>query len=52
MSRAKAKKAAIKAETEMINRKRNQIAECEKIEDALSLVPMFKKFNKNLVGFL
>lgn len=47
MSRAKAKKAALKAETEMINRKRSQISECEKLEDPLSLVPMFKKFNKN-----
>ena len=46
-SRAKAKKAAIKAETELINRKRAQISDAQKIEDLLSLVPMFKKFNKN-----
>ncbi|OHT08978.1 N-alpha-acetyltransferase 40 [Tritrichomonas foetus] len=46
-ARVKAKKAAIRAETELINQKRAQIAECEKLEDPLSLVPMFKKFNKN-----
>lgn len=46
-SRGKDKKLARKLETEMINRKRAQIKECESLEDPLSLVPIFQTFNKN-----
>jgi ribosomal protein S18 acetylase RimI-like enzyme len=46
-TRAKQKKAQIKQETEMLNKKRAQIAECEEIEDPLALVPVFKTFDRN-----
>jgi GNAT superfamily N-acetyltransferase len=46
-TRAKQKKAQIKQETEMLNKKRNQIAQCEEIEDPLELIPIFKKFDRN-----
>jgi GNAT superfamily N-acetyltransferase len=44
-SRAKAKKEQIRQETELLNRKRLQLQECEAIEDLLTRAPFFKKFN-------
>ncbi|KAH0792511.1 N-alpha-acetyltransferase 40 [Histomonas meleagridis] len=46
-TKAKARKEERKKETEMLNRKRQLIKDCEQIEDLLTLVPMFKEFNKN-----
>jgi GNAT superfamily N-acetyltransferase len=46
-TRAKQKKAQLRQETETLNKKRQQIAECEALEDAMTIVPMFKKFDRN-----
>ena len=46
-TKAKAKRAEIRRQTELINQKRKQIEECNALEDALELVPMFKKFDRN-----
>lgn len=45
--KVKARKEERKRETEMLNRKRGQIKESEAIEDLLTLIPIFKEFNKN-----
>ena len=46
-SKGKAKRAEIRRQSELLNQKRKQIQDCEEIEDALELVPMFKKFDRN-----
>jgi GNAT superfamily N-acetyltransferase len=43
-TRAKAKKEQIRQETELLNQKRAQMAECEAIEDVLAQAPVFKSF--------
>jgi GNAT superfamily N-acetyltransferase len=43
-TRAKTKKEQIRQETELLNRKRAQMAACESIEDVLSEAPFFKSF--------
>jgi GNAT superfamily N-acetyltransferase len=46
-TRAKQKKAQLRQETETLNKKRAQLEECKAIEDAMTIVPMFKKFDRN-----
>jgi ribosomal protein S18 acetylase RimI-like enzyme len=44
-SRAKLKKEQIRQETELLNKKRIQVQECEAMVDLLTLAPIFKTFN-------
>jgi ribosomal protein S18 acetylase RimI-like enzyme len=48
VSRAKARKEQLRQETELLNRKRVQLQECEAIADLLALAPIFKKFRGKL----
>ena len=47
MSKAALRRQKIKEETEMLNAKRKIVSDAEAIDDLLSDLPMFKKFDKN-----